>query len=121
MPRLEIDYDQAASLTTVAPGQRSLTPEQLEWATAFYGNVKARMLNLYDAARLGTWRLFDRKDLIDYWREQEDWFGGQLRFIRGLEDRLKKEAIDVPPALSETIEALIDIVDLCHGHYKVYA
>jgi hypothetical protein len=71
MPTLEPAYEEAESVSLggIEKGEK-LQWEQAEYFEAFYRNVKSRMLNFYDGARLGAWRIYDREELSDYWREQ---------------------------------------------------
>jgi hypothetical protein len=116
---LEPAYDQAESLTTEARG--TLSREQSEWVDAFYRNVQNRMLNLYDGARLGAWRIYEREEVAAYWKEHLNWFNQQLEFIRRTKSNIEALRAPVPEALNSAIETLTDIVQACAGHYELHA
>ena len=121
MPTLEPDFEQAEEITREAAQAGSFTPQQAEWMEAFSRNVEGRMLNLYDAARLGAWRIYDRKKVAGYWQEQADWFAKQLSHTRHLEDNLKALGVPEQPALRSAIQTLSDIVEACRGAYELLA
>jgi hypothetical protein len=115
MPTLQPDFAQAEEIMLEAARNGSFTGQQAEWIEAFYQNVEGRMLNLYDAARLGAWRLYDRKQVATYWKEQAEWFNGQLRFMRGTETKLAGIGMAKPPALAVAIQTLAEIVEACRA------
>jgi hypothetical protein len=121
MLTLEPDFGQAEEVTLEAARAGSLTPQQAEWIEAFYRNVEGRMLNLYDAARLGAWRIYDRKKVAIYWQEQAEWFAKQLSYTQRLEDNLKVLGIPEQPTLRSAIQTLTDIVEACRGAYELLA
>lgn len=121
MLTLEPDFDQAEEVTLEAARQGSLTPQQAEWIDAFYRNVEGRMVNLYDAARLGAWRIYDRKKVASYWQEHAEWFAVQLSYTQRLEDNLKGLGVEARPALRSAIQTLTDIVEACRGAYELLA
>jgi hypothetical protein len=116
---LEPAYDQAESLTTEARG--TLSREQSEWVDAFYRNVQSRMLNLYDGARLGAWRIYERERVAAYWKEQLDWFAHQLEFIQRTRSNLDILRAPIPEALIAATETLSDIVEACKCHHEIHA
>jgi hypothetical protein len=121
MPTAEPDFAQAEEITFEAAQHGSLTEAQAEWIKAFYGNVESRMLNLYDAARLGAWRIYDAKKLAAYWQDQTEWFSTQLRHTKQLEENLLALGVPSQPALAKTIQSLTDIVEACRGAYEFHA
>jgi hypothetical protein len=122
MPTLEPDFEQAEEITLEAARVGgSLMPQQAEWIEAFCRNVEGRMLNLYDAGRLGAWRIYDRKKLAGYWQEQADWFAKELSYTQRLEDNLKALGVPEQPALRSAIQTLTDIVEACRGAYELLA
>lgn len=121
MPTAEPDFAQAEEITSEAAKAGSLTPAQAEWIDAFYRNVESRMLNLYDAARLGAWRIYDRKRIADYWQEQTEWFNTQLVHIGRLEENLSALGVPAQPALRSAIQTLTQIVEACRGAYELHA
>lgn len=121
LPTLEPDFAQAEEITREAAQAGSLTPQQAEWIEAFYRNVEGRMLNLYDAARLGAWRIYDRKKVGGYWQEQADWFAKQLFHTQRLEDNLKALGVPEQSALRSAIQTLTDIVEACRAAYELLA
>jgi hypothetical protein len=42
-------------------------------------NAETRLVNLYNAARLGAWRIYEREKAAAYWKEQIEWFETALR------------------------------------------
>jgi hypothetical protein len=122
MPTLEPTYEEAESiaLSGVEKGEE-LGPEQAEWVNNFYRNVKGRMLNLYDGARLGAWRIYDRQRLADYWQEQFEWFNRQLEFTRSTQQKVAVLALTPPAALTEAVETLTEIVEACRGAYELFS
>ncbi|SRR5260370_3867202 len=121
MPTLEPDFEQAEEITLEAARAGSFNPQQAEWIEAFYRNVEGRMLNLYDAARLGAWRIYERRKVAAYWQEQAEWFAKQLSYTQRLEDNLKALGIEEQPALRSAIQTLTDIVEACRGAYELLA
>ncbi len=57
MPTAEPDFELAEEITVEPAQAGSLTEQQAQRIDLFYRNVESRMLNLYDATRLGTWRI----------------------------------------------------------------
>jgi hypothetical protein len=121
MLSLEPDFQLAEQITSEAAQQGSLTPQQAEWIEAFYRNVENRMLNLYDAARLGAWWIYNRKDIAAYWGEQTEWFNTQLFYTRRLEKKLLAIGVPEQPALRSAVQTLSDIVEACRGAYELLA
>jgi hypothetical protein len=121
MLTLEPDFEQAEEIVFEAAQRGSLTPQQAEWIEAFHRNVEGRMLNLYDAARLGAWRIYERKKVAAYWQEQGEWFAKQLSRTQRLEDNLKGLGFEKQPALRSAIQTLTDIVEACRGAYELLA
>ena len=78
------------------------------------------MLNLYDAARLGAWRIYDREQLAVYWKEQAEWFSVQLAHTERLE-HLADLGVPEQKALHEAINSLREIVEACSGAYELHA
>ena len=114
---LEPAYEEAELIAT----EGELSPEQAEWIDAFYRNVQTRMLNLYDGARLGAWRIYEREKVATYWKEQFDWFNGQLEFTLRTKAKLDAIPFAIPPALSDAIQTLTDIVEACRGAYEFHS
>jgi hypothetical protein len=120
MLTLEPDFKQAES---IARGAKDgvLTDEQAQWIDGFYRNVQGRMLNLYDAARLGAWQIYDREQLAAYWKEQAEWFGVQLAHTERLEQHLADLGVPEQKALHDAINSLREIVEACSGAYELHA
>jgi hypothetical protein len=122
MPTLEPDFEQAESITLEAARRGMLTDQRgAEWINAFHQNVESRMLNLYDAARLGVQRIHEREKIAAYWQEQLNWFNGQVQFMQSTQN--KHSALGAPPlpALVKAINTLNEIVEACWGHYEFNA
>jgi hypothetical protein len=118
---LEPAYEEAELLVTEATALGGLSPEAAAWVDAFYRNVETRMLNFYDAARLGAWRIYEREKVAAYWKEQLDWFNGQLLLTQQLARNLSRIRIPAQPAIEQTIQTLTDIVEACRGAYELHA
>jgi hypothetical protein len=79
------------------------------------------MLNFYDGARLGAWRIYDRVELSDYWREQFEYFNRQLKFSQNTQKKVLDLGVAPPAALNEAIETLREIVEDCQAAYELFA
>jgi hypothetical protein len=76
--------------------------------------------NLYDGARQEAETIQDREKLAAYWIERHDWFSSQLTINAQEEQVLKKFDIPVPRGMSDTLDALNEIVEACKNQYELY-
>jgi hypothetical protein len=121
MPTVEPDFELAEEIAGEASQEGTLTDAQAEFIDAFYRNVKSRMLDLYDAARLGAWRIHDREKVAAYWKEQTKWFEIQLVHTDRLAEKLRLHGVPEQPALAKAIQTLKEIVEACAGAYEFHA
>jgi hypothetical protein len=120
-PFLEPDFEQAEAIALDAGQHGSFTPQQSEWIEAFYKNVEDRMLNIYGGARLRAWRINDRQELAEYWREQADWFYQMLARMEEARKTLKGFCVPEPAALRSLIETLTELVEACRSAHQLLA
>src|SRR5260370_41994327 len=120
-PFLEPDFEQAEAIALDAGQHGSFTPQQSEWIEAFYKNVEDRMLNIYGGARLRAWRINDRQELAEYWREQADWFYQMLARMEEARKTLKGFCLPEPAALRSLIETLTELVEACRSAHQLLA
>jgi hypothetical protein len=121
MPTAEPDFELAEEITVEPAQAGSLTDEQAQRIDLFYRNIESRMRNLYDAARLGAWRIYDSKKLAAYWQEQTEWFNTQLKHTERLEEKLLALGVPSQPALRSAIQTMTEIVEACRGAYEFHA
>jgi hypothetical protein len=121
MPTLEPDFAQAESIILDAAPHGQLNEQQAQRIEAFYRNAQSRYLNLYDGARLGAWRIYDREKVAGYWKEQTDWFSAQRQFIENTKAKVSALGIAAPPVLGEAIQTLTEIIEACAGAYELHA
>ena len=120
-PFLEPDFEQAEAISVDAGQHGSFTPQQSEWIEAFYKNVEDRMLNIYDAARLRSWRMNNRQEFAEYWQEQADWFDQMLARMQEARKTLKGFSVPERTALRLLIETLTELVAACRGAHQLLA
>jgi hypothetical protein len=118
-PFLEPDFEQAEAISIDAGQRGSFTPQQSEWIEAFYQNVEDRMLNIYDGSRLRAWRINDRQELAEYWREQADWFDQMLARMQEARKTLKGFCVPEPATLRSLLETLTELVEACQGAHQL--
>jgi len=122
LPTFESVYEQAQSLIIEAQfRQGKLSANEAEWLEGFFRNVRSRMLNLYDLARLGASRIYDRKEMSLYWQEQGEYFSAPLGLLQRLESKRMMSGVPEQPTLKEAIQTINEIVEACRGAYQLHA
>jgi hypothetical protein len=94
----------------------------LRWSMYLCGmpSYAETMLAAYEEARLEGAKLSDREKLEAYWLAKLDWFSNRLARTSQMEADLQSIDVDVPTALSEAIQTLMRIVEVCQKHYELY-
>jgi hypothetical protein len=84
-------------------------------------NAETRFVNLYNAARLGAWRIYEREKAAAYWKEQIEWFETALRRLE--QTRQENASFKFPEirALQSAIQTVGEIVQACRGSYELFA
>jgi hypothetical protein len=121
LPTFDDIYQQAEALIVEAQfRQGKLSANEAEWIDEFFRNARARMLNLYDLARLGSSRISERKQMSLYWREQAEYFLGQLGLMQRLESKRMATGVPEQPTLKEAIQIINKIVEACRDVYQLH-
>jgi hypothetical protein len=120
MATLELDFNEANEVVNEAIHGHGIL--QAEWLEAFYQNTEGRLLNIYEAARIGAWRIYDRERLATYWEEQSKWFEGILRNLEITQGSIwAANAQFKIPALESAIQTVTDIIGACRAAYELHA
>jgi hypothetical protein len=112
---IEPPYAHAEALTGT-----TLSKEQVEWVDAFYRNVRERMLNFYEGARLEASIIHDRELVAKHWQDKLDFFSGNLTRNRRMESNLEALHAPIPAALYEVLDTLSDMA-ACKNSYEMHA
>lgn len=119
MPALEPGFDQAEAILFSQIEGNQLSPELAAWADVVYRNAEDWARNIYDRAVLvGLW-IHDRGENARFWQKQIDWAGVNLEMLHRTESRFIQADIDVPPALSSTIQTTSEILEACKAHQEM--
>jgi hypothetical protein len=121
MPTLELDFTEADEVVNEAANQGGAAETQAAWLNAFYQNAERRLLNLYDRARLGAWRIYDREQVAAYWQEQTKWFENMLRNLERSQEKVSSFGLPEIPALRSASQTVREIVEACRGSYELFA
>jgi hypothetical protein len=78
------------------------------------------MLAAYEEARLEGSKITDRQKLAAHWLTKLDWFSNRLARTCQMEADLQSIHVAVPTALTEAIQTLTRIVEVCQKHYELY-
>jgi hypothetical protein len=121
MPTLELDFTEADEVVNEVATTKWDAEKQASWLDAFYQNADRRLLNIYDGTRLGAWRIYERGQAAEYWREQTEWFEGILGNLKRTQDKVVKFGLPEIPALLAAIQTVTEIVEACRGSYELFA
>jgi hypothetical protein len=120
-PTLELDFEPVEKLAYGAARAGSLPPSQVQWAEDFLKNAEARLLNIYEGARILSQRLYDRDEVADYWRQNAESFGEILEHVRKIQNTLQASQLPEPEGLEKIIQTTTDILAACRGAYELHA
>ena|SRR5271165_3432516 len=121
MATLELDFTEADEVVNEAANAGGAAETQTAWLDAFYQNAERRLLNIYDRARLGAWRIYDREQAATYWQEQTEWFEDILRILKRAQEKISIYALPEIPALRSAIQTVTEIVEACRGSHELFA
>jgi hypothetical protein len=122
MATLELDFTEADEVVNEAVNGRGIFQVEVEWLEAFYQNTERQLLDIYEAARIGAWRIYDREGAATYWEEQSKWFADILRNLERTQGSIwaSKASFEIPALLS-AIQTVNDIIGACLAAYELHA
>ena len=98
-----------------------MAPSQVKWVEAFLENADARLLNIYDGARIISRQFSDRQQAAQYWKDNAELFSDMLRHLRRIEDKLRASHLAQPEGLAKIIQTATDIVEACRGAHEFHS
>jgi hypothetical protein len=123
MATLELDFNEANEVVNEAIKGHGIFQTEAEWLEAFYQNTERQLLDIYEAARIGAWRIYDRERVATYWDEQTKWFEDILANLQTTQGTILgafKGSFEIPALLS-AIETVNDVIGACRAAYELHA
>jgi hypothetical protein len=121
MPTLELDFAEANEVVNEAANAGAVAETQAAWLDAFYLNAAAQVLNIYDRARLGGWRIYDREEAAAYWREHTEETEKILKTLEQTRATVLARGLPEIQGLRSAIQSVTEIVEACRGSHELFA
>ncbi len=120
MPTLELDdFEEADKVVSQAALGKG--GQEDSWLDAFYENAERRLLDMYEHSRIISWRIYDRKEAAEYWREQTESAEKILRNLERSRAKVSKAGLPDIPGMLAAIQTASEIVEACRGSYELFA